>query len=817
MSQSFGNTSTFIARYRESDGKEQQLWEHLVNVSKWTGTFANEVGLGKTGQLIGLVHDLGKGTHEFNRYIRKAVGLTDESSLDLTGRKLDHSTAGAQVVYEAFLGPGGQATFASDILALTVASHHGLMDALTPHGEDYLLRRMAKDESETRKEEALSFLPPEIFERMKKLIDSNIENEIEAFLLAAFEETDQWVERYFKVGLLVRFLLSCLIDADRLDAADFESPINQRRRQYGEYIPWPVLIERLEKHIRKFSVNTSIDILRRDISEQCLEVAGLSKGFFRLTVPTGGGKTLSSLRFALHHAYEHDLERIIYVIPYTSIIDQNAQRIREALDISPDEAGVVLEHHSNLVPERQNDRNELLAENWDTPIVLTTMVQLLESLFGSGTNHCRRMHQLANSVIIFDEIQTLPVKTVHPFNLAMRFLVNGCGSTVMLCTATQPLLHEVEASRALPYDPQREITPPKRLKQDALNRVEVLDRTRPQGWSTKQVAELAIEELHSRGSVLVIVNTKKHAADIFEYIRKGTDYQVYHLSTNMCPAHRLDKLDEIHRLLGTTPLICVSTQLIEAGVDIDFGVVIRSLAGIDSIAQAAGRCNRHGHRPEKGRVILINSNEESLTKLPDIAIAKKVTERILEEFKNDKDGLFHGHLLSEPVMEQYFRYYFHERSYEMAYWIDPNSPVGRSDTLVDLLSSNHKSVKAYQLMNKRQLPNRFLRQSFRTASKCFYVIKDAGQGVIVPYGAQGKELIADLCEAYEPQLQFDLLRRAQRFSVNCFPHVLSTLDEEGAIYEVQEGAGIYYLDERYYHDFLGLTTHKSSAMSTLAR
>lgn len=819
----------FIARFRPSDMKPQSLWEHLHSVSDMASLFAGKVGLGATGSLLGLSHDIGKATVEFDEYIKFKNGLIDKLNFDLTGGKLDHATAGAQVLHEAFLRPDGITTLAADVLAITVASHHGFMDALTPDCCDVLSRRLAKGESETRKDQALSSLSPSIKKRMQELLAIDISEELTNLLRRSIGKNYREDEAHFNMSLIVRFLLSCLIDADRINAADFDAPENLEKRQYGKYEEWDRLIEHLEDYLATFTIRHEIDELRRDISAKCLAMARQDRGFFRLTVPTGGGKTLASLRFALHHVAKHEMQRIIYVIPYTSIIDQNAESIREALGVDTKDTKIVLEHHSNLMPDRksrENDEEEsreeydhykLLAENWDSPIILTTMVQFMETLYAAGTNSCRRMHQLANSVIIFDEIQTLPINLIHLFNLAVKFLVNACNSSIMLCTATQPILHAIDPpSRALPFDSKREITVTKEQHRKTLNRVDVFDVTRPQGWNQREIAELANEECAGEKSVLIIVNTKGDAREIFRELKTVTGLPTCHLSTSMCPVHRIEQLTEIRGLLEPgkkRPFILVSTQLIEAGVDVDFDVVIRSLAGIDSIAQAAGRCNRHGSKPYKGRVFLVNSNDENLSKLPSIAIAQKDAKRVLGEFQRDINGIFQGHLLSDPTLERYFQYYFHTRSGLMDYPVSQKSPVGRNDTLVDLLSTNQKSIYAHGIKPQSPKLKRFLNQSFQTAARSFEVITNAGQGVIVPYG-EGIELINDLCGIFEPNKQFELLRHAQRFSVNCFSHELDRLSKAGALHEVQEGSGILYLAETHYDDELGVTMEKSNAMST---
>ena len=820
----------FVARYRKSDMKPQCLWDHLESVAAMTSQFAGKIGLEAVGSLLGLTHDLGKATREFEEYLKYKSGLIDRLSIQLHGAKLDHSTAGAQALYEAFLQPDGTTSLAADLLAITVASHHGFMDALTPDGRDTLFQRLSKGESETRKEQALSSLPPHIKERIRNLVALDINRTLTDCLQRSVEGVYGEDEAHFNIGLIVRFLLSCLIDADRIDAADSEQPENRHRRQLGQYTDWDVLIASLEDYISGFQMLTDMDTLRTDVSNKCLAMAKEKRGFFRLTVPTGGGKTLASLRFALHHAKKHELQRIVYVIPYTSIIDQNAKSIRGTLGIDPKDTRIVLEHHSNLLPdqiadgedakeEAQDEYNDykLLAENWDSPIILTTMVQFLETLYGAGTNSCRRMHQLANSVIIFDEIQTLPVNLVHLFNLAAKFLVNACNASVMLCTATQPILHEVNPkTRALPFDSKREVRVTKEQRRQTLDRVDLFDVTRPQGWSQHEIAELAVAECNGEKSVLIIVNTKQDARNIFRQLQAMAETPVYHLSTNMCPAHRIETLRIITELLDPDqgkPFLLVSTQLIEAGVDVDFDVVIRSLAGIDSIVQAAGRCNRHGRKPFKGRVLIVNSSDENLNKLPSISVAQEAARRVLIDFERDAKNVFQRHLLSDSVLETYFRYHFHEEERRMSYPVDSKSPVGRSDTLVELLARNRISIYAYGRNPHNPKLSRFLNQSFQTAARSFEVIANSGQGVLVPFD-EGRELISDLCGVFEPSKQYDVLRRAQRYSVNCFSHELDTLAKAGGLHEVQEGSGIFYVDGSHYHPELGLTLEKSNKMET---
>lgn len=816
---------SYIAHRRETDGAQQSLERHLLEVAELSKTFASKIELTGPGELIGLVHDLGKYSKEFQAYIKSAVGLLnqdeDEDFVDaqeLKG-KVDHSTAGAQLVWKEITKQGKIGEIVGQILALCIASHHsGLIDCLSSDSnrpvEDSFKKRINKSDSRSHLSEVASKMNDSISARFSELAnDSRIVDGIKKALyqIACLDEIKGLDPRsnlvvQFKIGLLVRFLFSCLIDADRTNTADFEKPKIAKHRPAGQYLSWDILIERLEKELARFENTKDIDRIRKQISDDCREKASATKGIYTLTVPTGGGKTLASLRFALHHAQKWGMDRIIYIVPFTTIIDQNAEVVRSILEPSAKDRGrVVLEHHSNLTPEKQGWQEKILTENWDAPVVYTTSVQLLESLFGGGTRGARRMHQLANAVVIFDEIQTVPVNCVHLFNNAINFLIEHCGSTAVLCTATQPLLNQVDKDKgALRFTEANEIMPNVKGLFEDLKRVEVLNRRKPGGWTNEEIAALTSEEAKNSGSCLVIVNTKKSAQQLFQICLKGADIPIFHLSTNMCPAHRKDILKKIRELLRppVSPVICVSTQLIEAGVDIDFGAVIRFTAGLDSVAQAAGRCNRHRLR-EIGRVHVVNPADESLDRLKDIRFGVDVTQRLLNEVTTG-EWEFDGNLLGPEAIERYFNYYFFSRRNEMNYSI-PAKAIGREDTLLNLLSVNSAAVEEYK-RSYGNAPNIYLCQSFMSAAKEFKVIDAPTRGIIVPYKESGRNLINELCSTSEVETQFKLLRLAQQYTVNVFSHTLDQLQGEGAVHRIQEGIDIFYLsDTRYYSQTFGLS------------
>jgi CRISPR-associated endonuclease/helicase Cas3 len=818
-----------IAHRRERDGMEQPLIDHLTQTSQLAECFAAKVGLPEVGKILGLLHDLGKASGEFQGYLRSRQGLIspdEDGYVDAKRGEVDHSTAGAQLAFEKLASRGEKGGVLAQFLALAIASHHsGLIDCLKPDGANEFERRITKDDNRTHLAEARSKLP-DIEKQLDEILTQSIEERFyQAVFEAMAEDGSSKDTHWFKRGLLARFLLSCLLEADRLNTADFEHPENESVRNYGEYVPWDTLIERLEAKYAEYAQETAkmklgraleVNQLRAQVAQACLEAAGKSKGIYHLTVPTGGGKTDASLRFALHHAQAYGMDRVFYIVPYITIIDQNADKVREILEKEGEHGKVILEHHSNFMPEEDTRRrHNLLAENWDAPIVFTTQVQFLESLFGSGTRDARRMHQLANSVIIFDEVQTIPIRITQMFTTALRFLTHDCGATVVLCTATQPPFGKLENTyRRLNISPEQHIIQNEPELFRRLKRVEVHDARTPGGLTYAEIADLAARALQEKGSVLTVVNTRASAKALYEEIKaRQLGVETYHLSTNMCPAHRMDVLEKQikPKLKSKEPVICVSTQLIEAGVDIDFGAVIRALAGLDSIAQSAGRCNRHGAREDGGSVWVVNPQEENLDQLEDIKSGREHAERVLDDFRDAPDALGNDRVGLDAIA-QYYSFYFYSQQDKMDYPVDANSSVERNDNLFNLLSLNDLSTKYYRKAHQERSPGILLRQSFRAANGAFHVIDSATRGVIVPY-KEGEQIITELCGAYGLENQGRLLKQAQRYSVNLFDHQFRKLLMAGAIQEVQDGAGVYYLNEQYYSHELGWSDEPVGGMT----
>lgn len=812
--------SKYIAHIRDSDKEVQPVETHLFETSEIARRLAAKIGFELCGKLLGLMHDFGKFSEAFLSYICSSAGLLnpdldEEESIKGDKRKIDHSTAGAQWIYHRISSDKYNAgELCRQILGLCIASHHGsgLIDCLSPEGNKTLYTRLTKADELTHLSECLRNADKAILEKAESLVNEALVQQLLAPIFPMFHRSDlSHKSKMFYLGCFTRFLFSCLIDADRVNSADFEKPYQNAFRKLDVKPNWQTAIDSLERHLSQFPIRYPIDQTRQYISQKCLDRAHDAQGIYTLTVPTGGGKTLASLRYALHHAQKHNLDRIIYIIPYTSIIDQNADTTSRILGEE-----WVLEHHSNLDPEEQTWHNKLLSENWDKPIVFTTMVQFLDAWFGSGTRGARHIHPMTNSVLIFDEIQTLPIKCVHLFCNTLNWLTQYGKSSAILCTATQPLLGENSLSLFPEAQQQKakirgllKLAPKAELIGEveeveelfnSLSRVEIKFKEKAGGWSVEEAGNFLLEQAQQFSSCLFIVNTKKWAQQLYQHCQQHNvpKEALFHLSTNQCPAHRKALFEVIkQRLNAKLPVICISTQLIEAGVDISMACVIRALAGLDSIAQAAGRCNRHGENQDKGTVWVLNLQNEPLAMLPDIQQGQIQAVRLFKEFANQD-------ILRPDAMAEYFNYYFYPRSDEMVYPIQGST----SGSLLDWLSDNPLNV-GKQAYEKGKLP--LLCQSFKSAGKVFQAIDAPTKAVIVPYG-EGKEMISTLCRQERDQHFYRTLSQAQRFSVNVFPNIWTQLEKENALIPIAD-TGIYYLDERYYIDEYGLSVDEVGMMS----
>lgn len=555
----------FYAHIRE-DGKVQTVEEHLRGTAERCARFASRFGEEERGYMLGYAHDIGKCSDAFQKRL-------------LGGAKVDHATAGALECAKA----------GEDLMACCVVGHHG---GLPDYGNPRVDYPGA----------------PTCVGRLKKGLSGGIPSFCWDGTLPKPGKLPSFHD-LFSLSLWARMLYSCLVDADYLDTEAFMSDHSGNRDGYDTM---PVLLERLYAHIRGwFPPKTELNRSRCDILEQCLGAAVQPRGMYSLTVPTGGGKTVASLAFALKHAVENGLDRVIYVIPYTSIIEQNAEVFRSILGRSN-----VVEHHSGVRLDEEEETSKdnlsqrLACENWDAPVIITTAVQFFESLYSNRPSQCRKLHNIANSVIIFDEAQMLPSCHLKPCVGTIANLTAHFRSSVVLCTATQPVLSDLVQS----FCPELQI---RELCPQLSDAFQKFKRVRYRDGGTLSNEALA-EELTRQNQVLCIVNTRKAAQELSALLPPEGRF---HLSTLMVPAHRKAVLDTVRqRLQAGLPCRVVSTSLIEAGVDVDFPAVYREVAGLDSIAQAAGRCNREGKRAAEDSVVTFFQSEHSVSVLQRVNI-----------------------------------------------------------------------------------------------------------------------------------------------------------------------------------------------------
>lgn len=615
----------FIAHVRRTpDGEcvSQPLDEHLNAVARIAGEFAAGFGNRDWGELLGYWHDLGKFHPAWQSYLARETGCNEDAHIEGIGNRPNHSTAGATLIIERL---SQKYSNAARLLAYSIAGHHaGLADWYPDEAGGDLQNRLYRQSGELNTgdldvirqiNEAQPFINRPLPETIPSIFGNSRSREEQE---RALEHTHLWV----------RILFSCLVDADFLDTEAFMEPEKGQGRR--KYLPLGQLKSRFDSYIQRketTSPDTEINRKRKEIRQLCQSSAQMKSGFFSLTVPTGGGKTLSSMAFALNHAMQHNKQRIIVAIPYTSIIEQTAKIFKYGTDNDEEieerkktndvlfGEDQVVEHHSNLDPTKETGRNRLASENWDAPIIVTTNVQLFESLFASRTSSCRKLHNIVNSIIILDEVQMLPPEYLKPILSVLRGLVEHFGVTVVLMSATQPALEGRIGTPPNVIQGIQNVThiidDPESLARE-FSRVEL---SLPTDLSQQSEWEGIRDQLLQQEQVLCIVNSRKDCRDLHSLMPKGT----VHLSALMCGEERSVVISEIkEKLRHDEPIRVISTQLVEAGVDIDFPVVYRALAGFDSIAQAAGRCNRENKLAKlgkKGKVVVFVPPRPSRTGL----------------------------------------------------------------------------------------------------------------------------------------------------------------------------------------------------------
>lgn len=689
----------FLAHRDPENGREQLLIDHLQGVCDKAGAFAAVFGEEAAGRLAGLYHDIGKYSEEFQEYLRQGGG-----------KKVDHSTAGALELMH-------RKSPQSVPVAFCVAGHHsGLLNGGN--------KRADTEESRS------------LYGRLKKQPGKDIPN-YQAYRDEVSDMPDndksqllpKIVREAFASQFYTRMLFSCLVDADFLDTEEFMQAGKNIR---GSFVSIPELKERLDAYIAQNFLNEQgkrygepINQHRRKILQECI-VAGESEAgssLLSLTVPTGGGKTIASLAFALHHAVRTGKKRVIYVIPYTSIIEQNAKVFRDILG-----AENVIEHHCQVDYSQSADsdgdydeqlKKKLATENWDAPLIVTTNVQFFESLFANRTSKCRKLHNIAASVIIFDEAQMLPIDYLRPCLAAIHELTQHYGTTAVLCTATQPSLNKI-----FRRDYQREL---KEICRNVTEEYAFFKRTKIELLLHKVTLQEMADRLREKEQVLCIVNTKKAASELFSAL-EGVE-GLFHLSTNLCPQHRKAVLAQIRQaLLAGKPCRVISTSLIEAGVDVDFPCVYREMAGLDSIIQAAGRCNREGRRAKEDSLVYVFVWEDKAmaNSQQSMKACRGATEYVCES---------HGEDLGSPAaIKAYFDFLHKLDGHEM------------------------DSKKIMEMIKNEFMP-------FVHVAEEFVLIETPTRPVFIPYDEIGQEIESQLRQGIRSR---QLMREAGKYMVNVY-------------------------------------------------
>lgn len=754
----------------------QTLEAHCRGTARYAGESLAWIGLEQAGHLAGLLHDMGKTKDEFMDYLLSGQGSRGS---------VNHTFAGCRLLLEQFHGETAQRPedMTSELLAIAVGGHHGLFDCVDANGRSGFLHRMEKsnigyeesrrnflryvglDEIEAGFQAAHGELMP-IYERLGVLADGNDE------------------ECAFYYGLLARLLLSAVIEGDRRDTAEFMSGIRYPEAPRDMSLFWGKSLSNVEEKLDRFPKDTAIQRARAAISDQCRRFAERPGGVYRLNVPTGAGKTLSALRYALAHAKRWGKRRLIFTSPLLAILEQNAAVIREFLG----DDGMILEHHSNVLAAREGeelDQRELAVESWNAPVIITTLVQLLNTLFDGRTTAIRRFQNLCGSVIVIDEVQTVPNRMLTLFDLAVNFLSEVCGATVLLCSATQPCLERADhplrvcLGDVVPYDDK--LWEP--FRRTRITDVGAMD--------LEEIARFAREVLEDSESLLIVCNKKSEAEQLYRSL-EGAAEVCRHLSASMCIAHRRRTLEELGEALEQgRKCLCVSTQVIEAGVDISFERVIRLTAGMDSVIQSAGRCNRHGERETPVPVYVVQCANENLGRLREIQAGQIATMSLLDACRRDPQR-FGNDLSSDAAVEYYYRKLY------------GNMPIGFQDhhldskgvSLFGLLSHNLKYWDDESPFYGKYMMN----QAFRMAGGAFQVFDNDTRDVVVPFGG-GAELIAELAgrEVRDPAFLMDWLRRARPYTVAVYDYQLRVL--AGAVTDYD---GIAVLSPEHYDERTGL-------------
>lgn len=758
-----------------SEGRIQTVDEHCRQTALYASREAESCGLSSVMYVAGVLHDIGKCSDEFQQYIRQAHVNPDHAKRG----SVNHSSAGGAFLLK-HSSSDQQERLAYELIACAVFQHHGLMDCIKD-GHDLLDIRMDIEQSvyDTDIRQAKSLL-----DQLDNYLPLAIEEvKAKAKTLKEIAEKMSHDRRnvskngFYLLSCLERLILSYLTDADWRDTGEFMNAVKESRvSQSDRELFFKDSLQKIEDYAGRFTADTRINQLRQEMADACLHANIANKGVYKLAMPTGGGKTITSMRLALRLAKKYHKKHIIYIAPFLSILEQNAQVIRSIIQ----DDDYILEHHSNVEVSEDDEVYRSLCETWDSPVILTTMVQFLNTMFQGKMSSVRRFHQLTDAIIIVDEAQNIPVKCIHMFNAMMNFLCYSGSSIGILCTATQPLFESVK--RSLIYHEHKDILPDADKYQDAFKRTRIISKVKNKPMDTDELADF-IQNVFDR-NLLIVLNTKSSVKTLYGALKNKIDPSVklVQLTTYMCAEHRLDVIHELKEILKNQRVICISTQLIEAGVDISFQTVIRSLSGVDSLNQAAGRCNRNGET-SLGNVYVIDYEEENTSRLPDIQEARKAARFLIDRKIED--------LSAEKAVQSFYHQYYFQRCNEMDYSVAHHK-------IFDLLSCNTAQV---QDVRSTQGARHILCQSFKSAGKEFSVIDHQDMAVLaVPY-KEASDYLNGIEDTNDYAVIRSFLKKLQRYMISlpADDQMLKRLLKCHAVSFIDK-AGIYRLDADFYND-----------------
>ncbi|MEA4811533.1 MAG: CRISPR-associated helicase Cas3' [Anaerolineaceae bacterium] len=813
----------FIARFNEATGKTQTIIAHLKKVAAYCRLFGDPIGLGATCELLGWLHDIGKYNILFQIYIKEVMRQPNKPHA-----KVDHAVYGALYAYqfadrEAIKTSSIVWFFLRDILSMVLAYHHGgLQDFEDMEGQFPLAERLQNCDPKNY-QEALDFFfkdieKEEFFskEQLDQLFYDSYKEITSIFNILLGEERKHLAGKDksflpFYTSLLIKLLSSCLIDADRGEAAGFkgvklniQSHLPDHAKKYQSALKKKLGAIALKPSASK--TEQEVHKARQIIHQECSFFgANHEAGIYTLSAPTGSGKTFASiacaLEYAISQASKRKVHRIIYVAPFTTILDQNAEEVRNGLGCQ----GQLLEHHSNVnINEQYDDESapetayKLHTERWDCELIFTTSVQFLNTFYAYGTQGMRKLHQMANSVIIFDEAHTIPVKCMYLFTLAMNFLSTAMQSMVLLCTATQLPFNRLNCPIWL--SPNGELLKDPEKMRAVFKRMELsFDAALPE---ISQAAFLALleKEYKESASVLLVLNTKRCVNEVASLLREETGWlkegDLFQLTTNLCPAHRKQKIAELKSALEQgRHILCISTNLIECGVDISFDRAIRNLAGLPAILQTMGRAHRNGEKGI-GKTVIINF-KEPIARLQEVSEGLLSTKTLLLQHRNDPKDFF----LSGKALQEYYNYFLNSslipKSFRYPIRINGYSP--KTEDAVTLLSRS----------KPREGNKPSLRMPLRFCAKAFKVIEDNTVTVLVPY-EKGADFVAQIQNkqssgAYSYQSANFVTREMQNYCISIFNSNIEALCQAGIVTRVEGYQNFYYLTASYYQKDCGFS------------